>query len=204
MHSVRQRLTRSLIGLMALLMPACSAPFNVAPPLPSAHSPISVAASDPTTTTSVTTANLANTVAGYAITVKALDPDQIYDTFGANLTLAGVLAVPLVLNNQTREPIAFRPQHCTLRLPKRQQPVKLLTPDQALSRLIKYYKVKTYNIYFYEQMVQRFANHSLIPTNILPGQTLEGVLYFATADAPSGGQLQIKTPTGAPLVFTLP
>jgi hypothetical protein len=179
---------------------ACGAPFKVAPTLP-AQLPVNTS-----TDTQIDAPSTQIATAGWQISAKQLDPDQIYDIFGGNLLLAGILPVQLTITNQTRESIDFRPQQCTLTVTNRQ--AKLLTPDQALARLVKYYGVRVYNIHFYDQMATRFTQQSLTAGVILPGATLQGMLYFATAanqPLPTAkGQLQIKLRSAAPLVFSLP
>jgi hypothetical protein len=140
---------------------------------------------------------------GVSATAKALNGDEGLEQFDANLLLAGIVAVNVRLTNSTAEPVQFsllRPElhdgGNTL--------FKLLTPKQALKRVMSYYGNRLYAKAAYAQTLADYEALGLpLTATLAPQEERRGFLFFETkADATTLTGLTL-TLNGLPTPITL-
>lgn len=140
---------------------------------------------------------------GLSATAKALNGDEGLEQFDANLLLAGLVAVNVRLSNPTAEPVQFsllRPElhdsSNTL--------FKLLTPKQALKRVMRYYGNRLYAKAAYAQTLADYEALGLpLTATLAPQEERRGFLFFETkADATALTGLTL-TLNGLPTPITL-
>ncbi len=134
---------------------------------------------------------------------KALSGDEALEQFDANLLLAGLVAVDVRLANRTAEPVQIallRPElhdgGNTL--------FKLLTPQQALKRVMRYYGNRLYAKAAYAQTLADYEALGLpLTATLAPQEERRGFLFFETkADATTLTGLTL-TLNGLPTPITL-
>ena len=121
---------------------------------------------------------------GITFTVAPLLSDeQIQELFESNLPLAGVLPVRMQLSFQSGAPIELKRARFVVR-DSQNRTWKLLTPKQAVSRIMKAKGMTLYNPNAKKQTESDFAAYGLdIKTPLDPGQpTRSGFLFFQTPD----------------------
>jgi hypothetical protein len=111
------------------------------------------------------------------------DQDYLYETFDANLILAGVLPIKLDIHNGGSQPVNLKQARFVLG--SGQKPI---SPRRAFKRLMTYYKIRLYNPEGYKASLADFASYGLDQaTPLAPGQSRWGVLFFEDrANQPQG------------------
>lgn len=127
---------------------------------------------------------LAAEAAGLRVAAKALNGDEGLEQFDANLLLAGLVAVDVRLANRATEAVPL-----ALLRPELHDSgnalFKLLTPKQALKRVMRYYGNRLYAKAAYAQTLADYEALGLPLTVTLASQEeRRGFLFFETkADA---------------------
>jgi len=165
---MRHQRTGSLIcGLWLLLLSGCGPLFKVAPrpASPPADAPANAAASA--------------TPGGFDVSASALtDDERALELFGANLPLAGLVAVEVRLTNHTAEPIQVDQLKFELR-DAAGASYKRLAPKEALKRLMKFYRKSAYLKESYRQTREGFEALALPAASALaPQEERRGFLFF--------------------------
>jgi hypothetical protein len=126
---------------------------------------------------------LNSTASGNNLEVSALalvDDDRAFEQFGANLPLAGLLAVDVKLINRATTPLeagALRFEVCDAS----GQKFKQLAPKKALKRLMKYYDVGFYVIEARRRTLADLETLALaLDTPLAPQEERRGMLFFET------------------------
>jgi hypothetical protein len=100
--------------------------------------------------------------------------DCLYDTFDANLILAGVLPVKVDIWNRSSQPVNLK--KAMFLLSNDQKP---MDPRRAFKRIMTYYKIRLYNQEGYKASLADFASYGFDQaTPLPPGQSRWGVLFF--------------------------
>lgn len=121
---------------------------------------------------------------GLSVAAKALNGDEGLEQFDANLLLAGLVAVNVRLTNPTLEPVQL-----SLLRPELHDSgntlFKLLTPKQALKRVMSYYGNRLYAKAAYAQTLADYEALALpLTATLAPQEERRGFLFFQTkADA---------------------
>jgi hypothetical protein len=179
--SLRQSLLRLARGrafvLVAVAAFACGKPFNVKtqPDLPSADY-----------ATKATTDHV-------IVQAKALtDEDFLYDTFDANLLLAGILPVRVMITNSGGETMDLKEARFDVHAATGSS-FKAVNERRAFKRLISYYEISTYNKYGYKESLETFSAYGLDTRRPLaPGQSRQGLVFFSMpSEAARGGGLTL-------------
>lgn len=116
-----------------------------------------------------------------AITIQAeavTDEDLLFDTFDANLILAGILPVGLMITNAGQEPLDLRKARFEIRA-RDGHMAKLIDRNRAFKRLISYYGISTYSKSGYKKSQEDFFSYSLDRSRpVAPGESREGMIFF--------------------------
>jgi hypothetical protein len=115
--------------------------------------------------------------------VEALrDEDVLYDTFDANLILAGLLAVRVKVTNSGSEPVDLKETRFGIKS-KEGRAFKSIDARAALKRLLTYYQISTYSKAGYKRSRDDLASHQLDNLAPLgPGESREGLVFFRLPD----------------------
>ncbi len=154
-----------ILGLSVLVLSGCGPLFKVSP-LPS-PSRSRFAAS--------------TTLAGLEISAAALlDDDQAIEQFGANLPLAGIIALELRVVNRSAKPVRVDHLRFDLqdaagtRYPR-------IEPQQALKLLMRFYGTGAYLKESYRQTQEGFESVALpLKSSLEPQKEIRGFLFFET------------------------
>ena len=142
-------------------------------------------------------------VTGLSAAAKTINGDEAMKQFDANLLLAGLVAVDVRLANHTAEPVQF-----TLLRPALHDSgnalFKLLTPKQALKRVMRYYGNRLYAKAAYAQTLADYEALALpLTATLAPQEERRGFLFFETkADATTLTGLTLAL-NGLPTPITL-
>ncbi len=117
---------------------------------------------------------------GLRAVAKALNGDEAMEQFDANLLLAGLVAVDVRLANRTAEPLQI-----TLLRPELHDSgnalFKLLPPQQALKRVMRYYGNRLYAKAAYAQTLADYEALALpLTATLAPHEERRGFLFFET------------------------
>lgn len=155
-----------IAGFWLIALNGCSGQlFSVAP------RPVS-----PASDLSATAATGSLEVSAYAFT----DDDRAFEQFGANLPLAGLLAVDVKLLNRAQTPLDPRALRFVVRNATGQQ-LKQIEPKKALKRLMKYYDMSFYLLEARRRTLADFEALALPLAAPLNGQEeRRGLLFFET------------------------
>jgi hypothetical protein len=176
--AVRQSLVRLVHGCAGILVAVaafgCGKPFNVKtqPDLPPA--------------------NYANKVTAGNISIQAqalTDEDFLYDTFDANLLLAGILPVRIMLTNSGVEILDLKEARFEVR-GTTGSTFKSIDDRRAFKRLVSYYEISAYNKAGYKESLEAFSTYGLdTSTPLAAGQSRQGLLFFSVPppEAARGG-----------------
>ena len=111
------------------------------------------------------------------------DEDYLYETFNANLILAGVLPVRLELINHGSEPVDLSKARFEVKTTGGRA-YKMADAKKAFKRLISYYEISTYSKPGYKKSQEDFASYSLDLSKPLDaGGSREGLAFFIVPDA---------------------
>ncbi len=106
------------------------------------------------------------------------DDDRAFEQFGANLPLAGLIAVDARLMNRTAAPINARALKFELRDATGKQ-FKIIAPKKALKRLMKFYQMRIYGLEAYRRTRADLETLALQTDHPLaPQEERRGVLFF--------------------------
>jgi len=156
----------ALMIVSALGLIGCGKPFDVKPR---------------TTVQPLPAANNAATIAGNGLTLSGeiiKDEDYLYDTFDANLILAGILPIRVKLQNAGTEKVEVKDAKFTL-LDASNHAFKIMDGEKAYERLRKYYGVKFYNKSGNKEAKKDFSGYELDRKKPLNGNEIrEGLLFF--------------------------
>jgi hypothetical protein len=153
----------SLMILLVALLPACGGkPFNVKPRPDTPPLEYGVKAE----------------AGGLTVQAEAVtDEDFLYETFDANLILAGVLPVRLMVANAAQEPVDLKKAKFEIRAAG--HAYKAINAKSAFKKLISYYGITTYSKQGYKESQADFASHALdLGSPLAAGESRQGVLFF--------------------------
>lgn len=150
--------------IVVAVMSACGKPFNVKP------------------RTELPRAEYTATATSDQITVQAkpiTDENLLYETFDANLILAGVLAVRVMLTNSAEETLNLAKVRFAIRSDKVGRAVKSVHARQAFKRVISYYEITTYSKSGFKESRDDFSAYALDTDRPLNArESREGMLFF--------------------------
>jgi hypothetical protein len=174
-RSVFSLVTGCAVSLFMVASFGCGRPFNVRtqPDLPPANDAAKASAGNVS-------------IGARAIT----DEDFLYDTFDANLILAGVLPVRVMLSNSGRESVALKNARFELRAAHGRS-FKAINERQAFKRMISYYEISAYSKAGYSESLDAFSAYALdTKTPLAAGQSRQGLVFFSIgSEAARGGGL---------------
>ncbi|MBI3651825.1 MAG: hypothetical protein HY231_12465 [Acidobacteria bacterium] len=167
------RVALLLLVLLPVCFAACGKPFNVQP-----KPTIIAAPPDASATLKATAEANGLQVQAHAIT----DEDYLYDTFDANLILAGVLPVRLQFGNTRSATVDLSQAKLELVAPNKTY--KVIDSHKAYKKLMSYYGIRIYNKHGFKTSRQDFDTYALdLKKALAPHETREGLIYFAVPDA---------------------
>ena len=116
---------------------------------------------------------------GLTIQAEALtDEDLLYETFDANLILAGILPVRIKMINSRADEFSVKKARFEIRSPGGAA-YRAVDPRKAYKQLVSYYGITVYRKDAYRQSQQDFASYALDTAKTLSsGETREGILFF--------------------------
>lgn len=173
---------RLALCLLALCFAACGKPFNVKP---------KPAVIDSKATARVTLKAVGESQ-GVAIQATALtDEDYLYDTFEANLILAGVLPVHLKLTNNGDSVADLKRSKLEIKALNRNY--KMLDSRKAYKRLMSFYGISIYNKHGHKESRADFDTHAFdLKKPLAVGESRDGLIYFAVPnEVIKGGSLNL-------------
>jgi hypothetical protein len=111
------------------------------------------------------------------------DEDYLYETFNANLILAGLLPVRLELVNQGQEPVDLSKSRFEIKAADGRA-YRMADAKKAFKRLISYYEISTYSKSGYRKSQEDFAAYAFDLSKPLgAGESREGLIFFIIPDA---------------------
>lgn len=119
---------------------------------------------------------------------KITDEDFLFETFDANLILAGLLPVRVEVANAGAQAIDIKKAKFELRL-SRDRRYKGLKGKDAFKKLVAYYGITTYSKDGYRESQDDFLSHALdTAAPLAPGESRAGMIFFAVPpDQPAAG-----------------
>jgi hypothetical protein len=119
---------------------------------------------------------------GLSIEAAAItDEDYLYQTFEANLLLAGVLPVKVTITNQSAEPVNIKRAQFEVSTSGSQR-YKAVTGKKAFERVFAYYDFTLYNKEGYKESRDEFSAYAFdVTTPIGAGQSRSGLMFFITS-----------------------
>lgn len=152
------------VVIVVAVMSACGKPFNVKPK------------------TELPGAEYQATATSDHITVQAkpiTDENLLYETFDANLILAGVLPVRVMLTNPADETLNLAKLRFAIRAGNASRAFKSVDAHQAFKRVISYYEISTYSKSGFKESRDDFSAYALDTERPLNGrESREGLLFF--------------------------
>lgn len=107
------------------------------------------------------------------------DENLLYDTFDANLILAGLLPIGVMITNSGQEPLDLKKARFEIRAQSGGR-FKAADAKRAFKRLISYYEISTYSKSGYKKSQEDFLSYSLDAARPLaPGESREGMIFFS-------------------------
>lgn len=163
----RSRRQFSLLILLAGCLCCCGKPFDVKPKNSVSNTP-------PVNYTATAETN-GLTVSAEAVT----DEDYLFDTFDANLILAGVLPVQVKLSNAGAEKVELKDAKFELRAADNHT-FKQMDAEKVYKRLRKYYGIIIYNKHGNSEAKTDFKSYALDSKgSIKAGEVRDGMLFFS-------------------------
>lgn len=115
------------------------------------------------------------------VTIQAeavTDEDFLFDTFDANLILAGVLPVGVMITNSGQEPLDLKKAQFEIRM-QGNRSFKSVEAKRAFKRLLSYYEISIYSKSGYRDSQRDFFSYSLdLNRPLAPGESREGMIFF--------------------------
>lgn len=159
-----RRLTLILLVVIAVTIAGCGGkPFNVKPrpDMPAANYEAEARSS---------------VAVVQAAAIK--DEDLLYETFDANLIMAGVLPVRVKVMNSSAQPLNLDKARFEITAQSGRS-YKAEEARKAYKRLISYYGVSTYTKSGYKESQEDFSSHAIdTKTPLGAGESREGLLFF--------------------------
>ncbi len=153
-----------LLGFFLSISAGCGGRLYKVAPLPLGAAP------------EISTAN----AGGLNIGAVALDGQQAYERFEANLPLAGVIAVDVRMVNRSDTTIITNSLRFELR-DAAGAPLKLLAPKKALRGVMKYYGDRFYAKVAYQRTLEGYESVALKRESAIePNEELRGIVFFQT------------------------
>lgn len=136
-------------------------------------------------------ANYAARAASDHVSVQAqalTDEDFLYQIFDANLILAGILPVRVMLTNSGGEIVDLKNTQFEVHAAAGSS-FKAMNERQAFKRLISYYEISTYNKAGFKESREAFSAFGLDTTTpLVAGQSRQGMVFFRVpAESARGG-----------------
>ena len=151
----------------ALLLSACGKPFNVKP-RPDTPPPIAGA--------SAAASNIA--LEAEAVT----DEDYLYETFEANLIMAGVLPVRVKVINRGTEPVSLKKSRFEIRSAE-PRAYKSIKAGEAFNRVFSFYGISLYTKSGYKESKSDFLSHAIdLSAPLAGGESRQGLMFFNMPD----------------------
>jgi len=117
---------------------------------------------------------------GLDVGAVALDGEQSYERFEANLPLAGVIAVDVRMINKSEATITTNSLRFELRNPSGVA-LKRIVPKKALGAVMKYYGDKFYAKIAYQRTLEDYESVALKQGGAIePEGEIRGVVFFQT------------------------
>ncbi len=163
-----------ILLLTALLLSACGKPFNVKP-RPDTPPPMAGASA------------VASSIKLEAELV--MDEDYLYDTFEANLLMAGILPVRVKITNRATERVSLKKSRFEIRSDE-PHAYKAIKAGEAFNRVFAFYGISLYTKRGYKESKSDFLSHAIdLSAPIAAGESREGLMFFHVPDriARSGG-----------------
>jgi hypothetical protein len=111
-----------------------------------------------------------------------MDEDFLYETFDANLILAGLLPVRVTVSNREQEPADLRKAKFEIRTSTGRR-YKAISARSAFKRLVSYYGISTYSKAGYKESQSDFASYALeLSEPLAPGASRQGMIFFRVPD----------------------
>jgi hypothetical protein len=201
-----------VVVLTALILFGCGKPFNVKPRVDPLTGPVSAG------------------VQADGVEVQAaavLDEDYLEDTFDANLVMAGILPVRILVQNMSGQAIALKTSEFEV-VGAGGRKYKELSARRAFKHLARYYGLRAYSKFGFKQSFEAFSSYALdrsvalapaqpgngapmppqsgssIPARNQPGVDAQAVAQSssgATAAAPPGRRTLAPQAAGGMLFF---
>jgi len=106
------------------------------------------------------------------------DEDFLYSAFDANLILAGILPVRLMITNTGEQPLNLKKTEWEIKDGNGMR-CRLIEPRRAFGRLISYYEIRTYNRRGFNRSRDDFVSYALDRNSVVePGRSRDGFLFF--------------------------
>jgi hypothetical protein len=173
--AVRWRLVGSMLTMMLLasLLSGCGRPFNIKP-RPSGPRVNYRAQGE---------------IGGVSIKAETItDEDYLFDNFDANLILAGVYPVSVMVTNNASEVLELKRTKFEIQSAAGER-FGVFDARRAYKRLISYYEISLYSKNGYKRSLDDFSSHVFdLKSPLRPGESREGILFFGVpAEAAAGG-----------------
>ena|ERR1051325_643788 len=171
-----------LLCAVALIYAACGKPFDI-------KSKPTIKDVKPNAGATLKSAGEAD---GVRIQAEAIiDEDYLYDTFEANMILAGVLPVRLEITNTGAEKASL--DRGKFELVAQSKAYKMIDSHKAYKRLMSYYGIRIYNKHGYQESREDFDTHAFnLKKDLAPGESRDGLVYFAVPnEVIRGGNLTL-------------
>lgn len=159
----KSSLCAGILICSAILQLACGKPFNVKPK------------------TDLPSANYDATASSGPVVVGARlisDESLLYETFDANLLLAGIVPIRVSISNPGGEKVDLSRARFQIRTAEGRT-FNSSSARSAFERMISYYEITTYNKAGYRESLNDFMGHGLeISKPLESKETREGILFF--------------------------
>ncbi|HEX5736290.1 MAG TPA: hypothetical protein VF131_25900 [Blastocatellia bacterium] len=110
------------------------------------------------------------------------DEDFLYETFDANLILAGVLPVRVTVSSREQEPVDLRKAKFEVKT-SGGRTYKTISANSAFKRAISYYGISTYSKEGYKESQSDFASHAIdLREPLAAGASRHGMIFFQVPD----------------------
>lgn len=118
---------------------------------------------------------------GLSVEAAAItNEDYLFDTFDANLILAGVLPVKVTVTNKRAEPVEMKRARFEI-LSSDSRSYKAVTGKKAFERVFSYYDITITSKDGYKESRSDFASYAFdTSAPLAPGESREGWLFFIT------------------------
>src|SRR6185369_13364725 len=120
------------------------------------------------------------------------DEDFLYNTFDANLLMAGILPVRILLTNSGGETLNPKDARFEVR-PTTGDSFKAIEDRRAFKRLVSYYEISAYNKAGYKESLEAFSTFGFdTKTPLAAGQSRQGLVFFSMpSESALGGGLTL-------------